>query len=329
MDIFRMRTKLVLWLVPFFAILILTGSACARGLFGMGLPGLPSLGGFLGGPTGCGETVLAKSGTLSVYAGWMEDREGTRFTVDGGNADVFGVVSVQQQYPNRGLWLGISDSVGLGDALSFIASSWYLVPSSVPSRQDIVQLGASSSRSWQTDNRWWFADGLVALGGPGGLSALAGLRYDYFTTRFKKPYDTDFGGPDASSDVISTTWIPLFGAQYQYASPSSSLIVRAVGTPVIFGYLKYLDSDGVGFRLEERGRWSRGYFLEFFGEYSKNVGPGSLGVFARWNLAEGRSTNANVEIEPRFAPTATYNLSLNRLSWTLGGSLSLDFNLPI
>jgi hypothetical protein len=93
--------------------------------------------------------------------------------------------------------------------------------------------------------------------------------------------------------------------------------------------MKYLDSDGVGARLEERGRWSRGYFFEFFGEYSRNVGLGSLGIFARWNHAEGRSTNAKVEIEPRFAPTATYNLTLNRLSWTLGGSLSLDFNLPI
>ncbi len=329
MDIFRMRTKLILWLAPIFVILVLTGSAGAEGLFGVGLSGLPSFGGFLGGPTGCGETLYAKTGTLSIYAGWMEHRQGTSFTVDGGNADVFGVVSVQQQYPNRGLWLGVSDAVVLGDGLSVIGSSWYLVPSSVPARQDIVQLGGASSRSWQTDNRWWFADGMLALGRPGGLSALAGLRYDYFTTRFKNPYDTDFGGPDASSDVISTTWIPLFGAQYGYVGPSSSLIVRAVGTPVIFGNIKYLDSDGVGTRLEERGRWSRGYFLEFFGEYSRNVGLGSVGVFARWNLAEGRSTNANVEIEPRFAPTTTYNLSLNRLSWTLGGSLSLDFNLPI
>jgi hypothetical protein len=176
MDIFRIRTKLVLWLVPVFAILFLAGSAGAEGLFGIGLPGLPSFGGFAGAPAGCGETLYAKTGTLSMYAGWMEHREGTRFTVDGGNADVFGVISVQQQYPNRGLWLGVSDTVVLGDGLSVIASSWYLVPSSVPAREDIVQLGASSSRSWQTDNRWWFADGLFALGRPGGLSALAGLR---------------------------------------------------------------------------------------------------------------------------------------------------------
>lgn len=330
MDIFRMRTKLILWLVPIFAILILTGSANAQGLFGMGLPGLPSLGGFAGATAGCGETLYAKTGTLSIYAGWMEDRQGTRFTVDGGNADVFGVISVRQQYPNRGLWLGVSDTVVLGDGLSVIASSWYLVPSSVPARQHIDLVGFPAARSWQTDNRWWFADGLFALGRPGGLSALAGLRYDYFTTRFKDPFDSDFGGPDAHSDVIAATWIPLFGAQYGYAGPSSSLIVRAVGTPVIFGYAKFLDSDGIGTRLEERGRWTRGYFLEFFGEYSRNVGLGSVGVFARWNLAEGRATNANVERDVSPPPPSTnYNLGFNRLSWTLGGSISLDFDLPI
>lgn len=330
MDYFRRRTKLLLWSAPIFALLIFTGSAGAQGLFGTGLMGLPAFGGFLGGPTGCGETLYAKTGTLSLYAGWMEHREGTRFTLDDGNVAAFNLISVQEQYPNRGLWLGIADSVDLGSGLSFIGSGWYLVPSSASSRQHIDLVGFPAARSWQTDNRWWFADGLFALGRSGSFSALAGLRYDYFTTRFKNPFDSDFGGPDAHSDVIATTWIPLLGAQYGYAGPSSSLLVRAVGTPVIFGYIKFLDSDGIGTRLEERGRWSRGYFLEFFGEYSKKLGLGSLGVFARWNLAEGRAANANVErdVSPP-PPSTTYNLSFNRLSWTLGGSLSLDFNLPI
>jgi hypothetical protein len=77
---------------PILVILILTGSACAQSLFGGGLPGLPALGDFVGGPTSCAPAKSA-CGPFTFYAGWGDDRKGTTISFDrrhgdfGGSAD--------------------------------------------------------------------------------------------------------------------------------------------------------------------------------------------------------------------------------------------------
>jgi hypothetical protein len=316
-----------------FAILALVAMALAlapaalnaQGLFS-GLPGLPSFGGYLGGSSGCGEK-LSPSSNLEFYVGWMEDREGTTISADTTGINVAGVASVRHNFTNRGLWLGLSDTVWLSDNLSFIASGWYLVPSNNSTSREQYN-GNVAQRTWETDSRWWYVDGLLAFGSPSGLNLLAGLRYDYYTVRFKDPFNVA-GVLNAFTDTADATsegWIPLFGAQYAQSSSAGSLVVRAVGVPTLIGNLKYNQTFGAFARAETKGNYNNGWFLEFFAEYSKSFGPGSVGVFGRWNGTKGY-VNADFTAAP-FAGTDTFRLTVQRNAWTVGGSFSLNFTLP-
>jgi hypothetical protein len=297
----------------------------AQGLFGSGLP---SFGGLLGGPSGCGEK-LSPGSNLEFYVGWMDDRTGTSINVDTTGITIGGASSLRHNFPNRGLWLGLSDTVVLSDRLSFIASGWYLVPSNSNSLEQYDGNFANTlSRTWDTDARWWYVDGLFAVGLPGGFNFLAGLRYDSYNVRFKNPFNVNnvISLPSDTADAISEGWIPLIGAQYSQSSSAGSLVVRAVGVPTLVGNIKYNQTlQGRG-RAEARGNYDNGWFLELFAEYSKSFGPGSVGVFGRWNGTQG---NSNVDFQILgFAGNETWRLSVHRNAWTVGGSFSLNFTLP-
>jgi hypothetical protein len=312
---------------------------CAQGLFG-GLPGLPSFGGLTGGSSGCGEK-LCPSSNLEFYIGWMEDRDGTSINVDAegvGAALVPGLInvnSVRHHYSNRGLWLGLSDTICISDRLSFIASGWYLVPASTSSREE-YGLGVNqeqrgglfgADRSWHTKPQWWYVDGIFAIGSPcGGFALLAGLRYDYYTARFENPYNLGVGALTDEADVTSEGWIPLVGTQYALSSSMGSLVVRAVGVPSLLGTARYKQTIGGVERVEAKGNWNGRGFLEVFAEYSKSFGPGAMGVFGRWNMAQGNA-DLDLSILP-FPGSQTYKLALHRNSWTFGASFSLNFNMP-
>ena len=69
--------------------------------------------------------------------------------------------------------------------------------------------------------------------------------------------------------------------------------------------------------------------MELFMEYSKQFGPGQLGLFGRWNVLHAESTlPVNEAFGGVIVATQNYDFSFNRTSWTLGGSVSLAFNLP-
>lgn len=312
---------------------LMPGVGFGQGLFG-GLPGMPSFGGAFGGAGGCGEKPCAPVAGPTLYVGWMEDRQGTSFTADTDGTSLANIVSINHRYPNRGLWLGLGQCIPLRERFSFIASGWYLVPSNDNSRE-IYNAPGVAERTWDTDTQWWFADGLFGLGTPGGFSLLAGLRYDSFTTRFKNPVNAaGIGGalPSDTADVVTENWIPLFGTQMDYSGSFGNLVVRAVGVPTLVGsawYKQTLGGGGIIQRIEAKGNYSGGYFLEFFTEYSKSFGPGSVGLFGRWNMAEGK---AKLSVDGLIAAggllARDFDLTLNRTSWTLGGSFSLAFNMP-
>ncbi len=133
-----MLSRLLLCALPFLVTAVVVTSACAEGLFGNGLPGLPSFGTSAGGSAGCGEK-LGPTSKLEAYVGWMDDRQGTSISVDATGIGVGGVNSVQHHLANRGLWLGLSDVLCLSDRLSFVASGWYLVPSNSSSLEQYNQ----------------------------------------------------------------------------------------------------------------------------------------------------------------------------------------------
>jgi hypothetical protein len=176
-------------------------------------------------------------------------------------------------------------------------------------------------------------DAVAAIGGGGGcgssgLSFLVGLRYDYFNTQFTSSNPV-FTGPGTLGDgatVRSEGWIPLLGTQAAYVSSASNLVVRVVGFPYLAGNARYRETIA-GASAEFTGTYNNGYFLEVFTEYSRTFGPGGLGVFARWNGTHGNS-DSDIELN-NGAGSSGFKLGLNRNSWTLGGSFTLNFNTPI
>jgi hypothetical protein len=162
-------------------ILVFSAPTHAQGLFGLGLPGLPSFG-LSGGNEGCGDKVCPAGGLVG-YIGWMENREGTDLSADATGLVLLGAASLKHKYPERGLWLGLTASGCLSDSISFLASGWYLVPSN-DNVLEVYNFG-TLARNWDTGLQWWYVDGLFAMGKQ--LTLLAGLRFDRYSNEFKDP----------------------------------------------------------------------------------------------------------------------------------------------
>jgi hypothetical protein len=303
------------------------------------LPGLPSFGGFLGGPATCGEGFAPKIPGPTIHAGWMLKDRPTSFGIGAETVGLSGVVDVRQSYPLEGLWLGLSQTFVLSENFSILGSGWYLVPGSGPRKNSHEAWNEGEvERFWTKKEEWWFADGLLAISTRGGGAFLVGARYDYYTTRFTDPLTKGFPndpGINDESDLISNNVIPLIGLQWACTSATSNLVMRAVGIPTLAGNVKYQETFFSGIRLETKGNWKGGYFLEFFGEASHSFfgGGSKAGVFARWNTAHGE---ANMETDV-LSSIPTGNLILNdrfrlgftRNTWTLGANFQLDFAMPM
>lgn len=303
----------------------------AQGLFGAGLPGLPSMSGFLGGYSSCGEKALGFPGP-TLYVGWGVADRPTEFGAGAGGIGILGITDIKQTYRDRGVWLGVTQALPFNDYLSILASGWYLIP--VSQGTDATELynnGVLGGRKWGPQSQWWYADGLVSLGGKCGLTLLAGARYDYYTVKFRGPenLNSQVGGlASDGADVISQVLIPVIGTQYALNNATTNLVFRMVGIPTLVGYVQYNETIlGVN-RLEAKGNYNGGYALEAFAEYGRNFGGvGGLGIFARWQGTHGRA-----DVSTDLAPTGlsdTFKLGVNRNAWTFGGSLTLNFNSPM
>ena len=329
MDSRTSRLRLILGAVTILVTLFAT-SVNAQGLFS-GLPGLPSFGGMFGGSSACGMDLCPKA-NVELYVGWLDGQEGTAINVDTGGTGVLGITSVQHKFANRGLSLGVSSTACLSDRVSFIASGWYLVPSKSDSREQIL-IGALSERTWDVTPQWWYVEGLFAFGQPcGGITLLAGLRYDNYTVKFKNPANNTLPSlPSDESDATSEGWIPLVGTQYAVKGGAQSLVVRAVGIPTLLGSVKYRETIAGIQRADISGNYNGGGFLELFAEYTKNFCGGSLGLFGRWNTTEGRA-NPNFDVG-QVAVTAPipgekFKLTVHRNTWTVGGVATFEFDMP-
>lgn len=277
---------------------------------------------------------LCPKANLEFYAGWLDSQEGTSISIDThGEGVLVGVTSARHKFATRGLSLGLSTSVCISDNVSFIASGWYLVPSNTNSREEYTAI-APLERTWDVSPQWWYVEGLFSLGQPcGGITLLAGLRYDNYGVKFKNPADISGLLPinSETADATSEGWIPLIGTQWASKGESQSLVVRAVGIPTLVGSVRYKETlEGID-RANVSGSYNGGGFLEFFAEYTKNFCSGSAGLFGRWNVAQGYSnvhTDVNDPVVGRLPGDNSWKLSLHRNTWTVGGVFSVNFDMP-
>lgn len=327
--------------LPVFIAAILVTSASAQGMFGVGFPALPSFGSSLRGTGSYCETPCPPAGPPVFYVGWMEDRNGTCFDASTDGTGILGINRLSHCYPNRGVWVGFAGSARISDNVTFLAAGWYLIPTNADSREHyndgIFGQFPVIAQSWRTDTQWWWVDGIFGVGPKcGPASLLLGLRYDVYTVRFKDPpFDRIAEVDDLiddEADILSRAIIPLIGVQSSYESANSRLLARVIGFPSLFGWVKYNETALVTSRLEGSGNYNGRGFLEVFAEYSRKWGGADIGLFGRWNMVQGYG-NLNLDVLGGFDGLLTggqkFALSITRTSWTLGGSFSFAFNMPL
>jgi hypothetical protein len=298
-----------------------------------GLSGLPSMPSMFGGSGKCGDAA-SPAIAPAFYVGWgiPQDRN-TSISLTAQNLGVGNVRSIDIKLPTKGLWLGTAVPVSLGDNLSFVATGWYLFGGETVSDswQNYVAGGlpVGDANNWTAKPAWWFADGAFAYGSS-GFSLLLGLRYDYYTATLTSPNNLGLFNGQQEGNFISKAWIPFVGFQSAYADAVQSLKVRMLGIPTILGtsYVA-LTVAGPSDRFEyDPVEYNSGHFFEVFGEYTRKFfGSSQAGVFLRWNNARGTNSGTGKLLAGLSVPD-TYNFSLNRSSWTLGGLMTLDFNTP-
>lgn len=297
-----MRRGLLL-LVGVIALALTPALSCAQ-FGGMpGISGLPTLGNFFGSSSGCGDTK-APAFAPTVYFGWMPKQDNNvGLSLDAQNIGAFNIQNANFKYSTSGFWLGGALPLQLSDNLSIIGTGWYLFPSDntadlsqalFPQRELIAY-----NNNWDKKDIWWFLDGVLAWGNA-NFAALAGFRYDKFSTNFSGGDSNPFN-LGQNIDIISHGYIPLIGAQAGYKSSVSSANVRIIGFPTMVGDATANFTIAAGNRLEATGNYNGGHFLEIFAEYARQfMANGDLGVFLRFNSTR---VTADANADTTIAPT--------------------------
>ena len=331
MESWFRRSRLLVYTLPLVLITIMSTAAGAQGLFGIGFPGASYLNGvWRGSVVGWGAPGRPGTGPTIYVGGSADYAGGTGFGFSTLGLALFGVTDAQYSYPNRGVWLGFMLPIDLGPRLVLYASEWSFLRAGNVHSLEIYDSGFAS-REWQVTPDWTIWEGLALLRLGYGFNILGGFRYDHYDASFKNPANpvSVTSLPTDQADLDFRSYIPLIGAQYEHDSYLGSLLFRAVGFPALGGDVKYLEPFiGVG-AFQATGSYRRGYFFELFMEYTKKFGPSQVGLFGRWNELHALSTASVNQLQGGAVQlTQNYDFSFNRTSWTLGGSVSLAFNLP-
>jgi hypothetical protein len=309
-------------------VLALTPALVCAQFGGMpGLSGLPSFGGLFGSSSGCGDKAAGPGLAPAVYFGWMPGQDNNvGASLNAKNLGAFGLLDINFKYKTEGFWLGGALPVQISDNLTFIGTGWYLFPSdstaslneSQNQRDQHLNLLAND---WTKKDIWWFLDGVLAYGSS-NFAAIAGFRYDKFSTNFSGANQIFVDGQNI--DLISQAYIPLIGVQAGYKNSVSSLNVRMIGFPTMLGNTTANFTIDDTNRFEGTGTYNGGHFFELFAEYARQIFVnGDAGVFVRWNSTRVTSdVNATTTLAPT---TDDYLMSFNRNTWTLGGKVGLSF----
>lgn len=314
----------------------------AQGFGGLGLPLLPSFGGTTCGPAGCGDPGGGAACCPAFYVGYeiprSRDRRPFHNDIDFSTLAPDGTSGFDTRISEPGgLWLGASKFCHFSDKGGVMVSGWYLFPNDGSSEEiyyPTAVVAAVGNRQWSTNRSWGWIDGAIVLGSPCGINLIGGFRWDVYNVRFRDPRPVTGaaltrGTLADEADMQLNSYIPFVGSQICYGGPCCGLLFRAIGFPWVPGTLKYGETgfQGAGTRLNVEGNYTKGYFLEFFSEYSMSFGNfGCLGIFGRWNYLEVLArTDPKVLGLGITLPDAEGPI---RESWTVGGRAAVNFSLP-
>lgn len=252
-------------------------------------------------------------GMPRVYFGWLEHAKGTRWASRFELEQSTGTA----QWPLKGWWFGVCEDLTLLDGVGLVLSGSIFLPQRSAGAWFTSPLTETFDFEVPSYD-WWSADGLARKRVSGPVALLAGFRFDHTSTRVNYRDNT-------LDDYILNIYLPLVGLQIDQIFSTGSLLVRFVGTPVMYGMLRYEYWDQEGYAEFADFRMSSGCFGEIFAEYSRKL-PGDLfvGGFVRWNSLSLKTASHNLS----GGSTDPVLWTVRIQSWTVGGSLSLPFSSP-
>jgi hypothetical protein len=312
----------------------------AQGLFGIWPGNMPAFG---GSPAPYGPSGPPLFGNPTFYVGWMESVKRASWSfADPNPGSVFGGA---HRYPLAGLWLGLEQKINLNETCGIDLDGWVLIPSNRQgSEQEPIttlitsttfpfttQVPGVGNRTWNTRTEWWYLDAAATYAFSPGFKALAGFRYDHFSTRFDNPTNA-FGvvlTPDDTADLTVNSYLPFVGLQTIVGGPASNVMVRWIGFPVAPANLTFSETNAntLGTRVDSTGNWSNSYWMEIFAEYNRNFAANmGIGAFFRWHLYHGQ---ASLTTNPLGFAGVSSDASFDRNAITLGGNIQLNFGSPL
>jgi hypothetical protein len=337
-----MKKGLIIFLM-LLTLAALPALANSQGLFGSLWPGK-------GQSSACGSCdpcAPRLCGPPIFYVGWMDTHSASlHFNATSGGG---------QHWPLAGIWLGLADSINLNRNWGLDFDGWLLIPmnsrgnesetleTSTPVtvftglpplyyRVDQVVSTTTLVRTWETKPDWWYVDAAATYGISDAFKVLGGFRYEHFSTSFRNPHSV-FGlitTPNDTADVTVNNYLPFVGLQSGVGGSTSKISIKVIGFPMAFADVTFGETGmfGVNSRVQSKGGWDKGYFLEIFAEattnFSANMG---VGAFVTWNMMHAQG-NLKTDILPVIGSIDSPETVFNRDHYTVGANMTLNFGLP-
>jgi hypothetical protein len=291
----------------------LPGADSARGFPGM--DGTPALRGLPAGYpsnvacTGSGPGIM---GGYGVNLGWLEQRDGSIWALERQTS------TGTATWPLKGFWVQATEELTFDRRFGLLVTTGFFIPR----RMSGTWISRPSGATFGFDipsYDWQFVDGIIKAGVSGGFDILAGFRWDRTSTRVDYSDNT-------SDDYVLNSYLPLIGAQVNRRFSDSSLLVRFIGSPLVYGTLKYHYWDRLGYA--EFGDFrvnSKSSYFEILADYRFKLQSGiRAGGFVKWNWLRVRTDSHNLS----GLTTESVAWAVDIKSWVIGGIVSVDFGSP-
>jgi len=259
--------------------------------------------------TGTGPGIMSG---YNVSLGWFEQRDGSIWALERQTS------TGTATWPLKGLWMQSTQELTLDRRFGLLLSTGFLIPRRMSGTW--VSRPAGTTFGFDIPSYdWGYVDGIIKAGVSDGLDILAGFRWDRISTRVNYSDNT-------SDDYVLNSYLPLIGAQMNKRFSESSILVRFIGTPWVYGTLKYHYWDRLGFA--EFGDFrvnSKSSYFEILADYRFKLRRGiRAGGFAKWNWLRVRTDSHDLS----GSTSESVAWAVDTKSWVIGGTVSVDFGSP-